>query len=39
MGIDELNEICECLTIPVVAIGGIKKTNADEVLKTGVGII
>lgn len=36
MGIDILNEICNSVTIPIVAIGGIKKTNAIEVMKNGV---
>lgn len=36
MGIDTLDEICKSVTIPIVAIGGIKKTNAIEVMKSGV---
>lgn len=36
MGMDTLNEICNSITIPIVAIGGIKKTNAIDVMKSGV---
>jgi thiamine-phosphate pyrophosphorylase len=34
-GLEELRTIVEALTIPVVAIGGIKEDNLDDVLATG----
>ncbi len=35
IGIPALREICDRVTIPVVAIGGINAGNAEEVLKAG----
>ena len=34
-GLDFLHEICESVTIPVYAIGGIDSTNAESVRKAG----
>lgn len=36
VSIEELQKICRAVTIPVVAIGGIGKENADMLLKLGV---
>ncbi len=35
MGIEDLQEICESVTIPVVAIGGINASNSADVIGTG----
>ena len=35
IGLDGLSKICETVSIPVVAIGGIDATNAREVLEGG----
>ncbi len=38
-GIDRLEELVSAVTIPVVAIGGIDRTNINQVLTTGVDAI
>ena len=35
IGLDGLRAICEAVTVPVVAIGGIDATNADECIRAG----
>jgi len=35
VGIDKLREVCERITIPVIAIGGIDAHNAREVMEAG----
>jgi thiamine-phosphate pyrophosphorylase len=35
IGLDGLNEICEAVSIPVVAIGGIDSTNARDCISAG----
>jgi thiamine-phosphate pyrophosphorylase len=35
IGLDGLREICQSVSVPVVAIGGIDATNAAECLRAG----
>ena len=35
IGLDGLRAICEAVTVPVVAIGGIDATNAGECIRAG----
>jgi thiamine-phosphate pyrophosphorylase len=35
IGLDGLREICQSVTVPVVAIGGVNATNAGECIRAG----
>jgi thiamine-phosphate pyrophosphorylase len=35
VGLENLNAICQAIRKPVIAIGGIKLENAEDVLKAG----
>jgi thiamine-phosphate pyrophosphorylase len=35
LGLDELERICEAVSVPVIAIGGVDSTNAAECIRAG----